>query len=74
MIYVPLSRPLIPQYLRVLLSILFNSIGIQCLDQKNLDSKERSIDLVYFLSRWVNPQGMLSCYILYNLIWYYINV
>ena len=74
MIYVPLSRPLIPQYLRVLLSILFNSIGIQCLDQKNLDSKGRSIDLVYFLSRWVNPQGMLSCYILYNLIWYYINV
>lgn len=74
MIYVPLSRPLIPQYLRVLLSILFNSIGIQCLDQKNSDSKERSIDLVYFLSRWVNPQGILSCYILYNLIWYYINV
>ena len=37
-----------------------------CVEQKGLDSKERSIDLVSFWRRCIKPHGVMSCFILYR--------
>ena len=60
-------RPLLLQFSKAFLLMLFNLIEIRCVDQKNQNNKERNDALGPFCRSCTNPKGMLSCFSLYYL-------